>query len=179
MKFVRKLLIIFDCIIDYMHTLAGILVIVALLSITASVATRYFLGKPIAWADEICGYILLYVTFLAAAWVLKIDGHVRIEIVVQRLKSKTRALLDAITSAISAAVCLILTWYSFKVTLNLFRTKYFTPTIMELPKFIFTAVIVIGSLMLCIEFLRRTGGLVRSYRSSRENERGNSKREGR
>jgi len=168
MKLVRKLVTIFDRTIDLVTILAGILLVFITLIIGVAIASRYFLNRPMGWVTEISEYSLLYITFLVAAWVLKKEGHVKMDIVLNRLNPGTESMTNVITSAISAIVCFILTWYGAKVTWELFQTGYFTPTLLELPKFIIIAIIFIGSFLLFIQFLRRTYSYWGSWRASRD-----------
>jgi C4-dicarboxylate transporter DctQ subunit len=174
MRLVKKLTSFFDRIIVLMTILAGILLVFAMLIISGAVASRYFLGRPIGWVIEISEYIILFVTFLVAAWVLKQDEHVKMDIVLNQLNPRTQAMINVITSGISAIVCFILTWYGAKVTWELFETSYFTPTLLELPKFIIIAIIFIGSFLLFIQCLRRTHNNWGSWRASRAKERGSA-----
>lgn len=152
--------------IDVMGILAGILLIFSVLSISIGVASRYLLDRPMAWVVEISEYSILYITFLIAAWVLKREGHVRMDLVFNRLSPRTQHMMGIITSSISAIVSFILFWYGLKVTWELFRTRYFTPTILELPKFVIVAIIFIGSLLLFFQFLIRTFGYLSTWKAS-------------
>lgn len=172
MNLIKKFTSFFDRIINFMAVLAGILLLFSILSITLEVTLRYFLDRPIGWVIEISEYTLLYITFLVAAWVLKKEGHVRMDVVLNWLNPKIQSVMNMITSGISAIVCFILTWYGIKVTWELFETGYFTPTILELPKFIIIAIIFIGSVLLLIQFLRRTYGYLSIWRACRDKERG-------
>jgi TRAP-type C4-dicarboxylate transport system permease small subunit len=155
MKLIAKVTAIFDRVLDVMFIIAGILLIFSMLSIGAGIASRYFLGLPFGWVVEISSYILLYVTFLVAAWVLREDGHIAIDVVINLFDQKTRYRVDAVTSVIGAIVFLILTWYGAKVSWNLFKINYFTETLLELPKWIFIAIICVGSFIFSIQLLRR------------------------
>ncbi|MBA7707404.1 hypothetical protein ES703_116276 [subsurface metagenome] len=170
MKLVRKLTINFDRTINAMTFLAGILLIFMMLSVSVAVASRYFLGCPIGWVLESSQYILLYITFLVAAWVLRGEGHVKMDIILNRLNPRAQSLINTITSAISVIVCFILTWFGVKVTWHFYQVGYFTTTLLELPKFIFIAVIAAGSFLLFIQFVRRTYGYLRSWRISPDKE---------
>jgi TRAP-type C4-dicarboxylate transport system permease small subunit len=156
MKLITKITAIFDRTLEAMAILAGILLAFAVLSVSVAVATRYFLGYPIGWVIEISTYILLYITFLVAAWVLREEGHVAVDILLLRLKPRTQSLLN--------------TWYGLRVTWDLFQTNYFTPTDLELPKWIINIIIFIGSLFLSIQFLRRTYGYLGSWRAPQSKE---------
>jgi C4-dicarboxylate transporter DctQ subunit len=111
---------------------------------------------------EINEYILLYITFLVAAWVLKSEGHIKMDMLLNRLSSRTQSLINAVTSVISAIVCCILAYYGAKVSWDLFRSDYFTPTILEVPKCIIIAVIFLGSFLLFLQFLKNAYGHLES-----------------
>lgn len=162
MELMKKIGYFFDKIFDLLAVVAGGLLAFSMLSVSIAVATRYFFNYPIGWVTEISSYILLYVTFLVAAWVLKEGGHVTIDIIINLLGFRAQALINFITSIINAVVCLVLTYYAGKVTLDLYNTNYFTPTELELPKWTINVIIVVGSLSLFIQFIRTGIGYVRS-----------------
>ena len=161
----------FDKILNLMAIAAGGLLAFSLISVSVAVASRYFFNYPIGWVIEISSYILLYVTFLAAAWVLREGGHVTIDVVINRLQSKTQSLINFITSIINAAVCVILTYSAGKVTLDLYKTNYFTPTELELPKWIINIIIVVGSLSLFIQFIRSGIGYMDEFKDGKNRSR--------
>jgi len=168
MKLRAKVTKIYDRIIDITTLLAGILVIFLMLSVGLEVTLRYFFGSPTSWVVEVAGYILLYIPFLVAAWVLKREGHVRMDLVLNQLSPKTQSLVNAITSVIGAIICFVLTWFGVKATL--YFIGYQTPTILMVPKSIIIVIIPVGSLLLFIQFLRRTYSYLRSWRIAEEEE---------
>lgn len=167
-NFSKKLANFFDRIIDLMTVVAGILLICALLMVSGAIASRYFLGRPIGWVVEITEYIILYIAFLVAAWVLKKEEHVKMDMVLNQLNRRAQSLLNVITSAISTIVCFIIIWFGTKVARELYQTGYFTPTLLELPKFLIIGIIPLGSVLLFIQFVRRTYNYWKSWRASRE-----------
>ncbi len=162
-----KLNSLLDSLIHAAAFLAGVILISIMLFVTVSVLLRYVLNRPIGWAVEVSEYSLVCITFFLAAWVLKKEGHVRVDLVVSYLSPAIQALLNTITSAISTVVCLILTFFAVKVTLELYGGGYFTPTILMIPKFIFIGVIGLGLLLLTLQFTRRTHTYLQSWRTLR------------
>jgi len=151
---------IFDRTLDVFFVLAGILLGFATLSVAVAIVSRYFFATPWGWVTEICEYILLFIAFLIGAWVLKHEEHVKMDLIVNLLPVKVQNILHTITSLISAGVCLTIAFFAGRVTWGLYTTKAFTYTILELPKFIFTSVIVIGAGLLFVQFLRRAYGFI-------------------
>lgn len=166
MKAERTIWNILDHILKLMLIVSSALVIVTVILVNLGIAARTFANIPIPWVPEISGYITLYITFLAAAWVLKEEGHVKMDFLLIHLNQTDQHRLNTLTSAVSVVVCAILTFYGAKVTWDLFRTGYFTPSILELPKFIFTIPIAIGSFLLVIQFIRRTSQNLTRWREA-------------
>lgn len=149
---------IFDHAVNALFAFSGVLLAFATLSVALGIVSRYFFARPIAWSTEISEYILLYIAFLVGAWVLRHEEHVKMDIVITLFPPKAQSVINFITSLISSIVCLIITFFGARVTWDLYKSKAFTYTILELPKFIFTSVIFLGGLLLFIQFIRRTYG---------------------
>lgn len=159
-----KLILLYRRIIELGAVLAGVLLLFLMMSVTVEVALRYFLGRPTSWVMEICGYILLFIPFLVAAWVLRRDGHVRMDLVLSIMSPKARSFLNAITSLISALICFVLTWYGIKVTIYFSKLGYKTPTVLMLPKSALIAIVFVGSFLLAVQFLIETYNHFRAWR---------------
>lgn len=155
MNLLNKATHFFDRTIDTAAILAGFLLNFVMLIVGADVVLRYVVGCPLDWVKEITEYILLFIPFLVAAWVLKREEHVNIDLVLSAFDQSTQALVNTITSFIAAIVCLLLTWYGAKATWYFYQTDYLTPTVLRLPKYIIISIIFIGSFLLCVQFLRR------------------------
>ena len=168
MNLLTKVTKIYDRTIDILAFLAGILVIFLMISVGLEVGLRYFLGRPTSWVVEIAGYILLYMPFMVAAWVLKREGHVRMDLVLNRFGPRTQSLINALTSLVGALICLALTLFGVKV--SLYFRGYQTPTILMLPKSVIIAIICVGSFFLFIQFLRRTFSYLKKWRSPEKEE---------
>ncbi len=165
MNLIERILAVFDHMVDAMRIISGTLLVLVTVGVSVGVASRYFFNRPIGWLVELSSYALLYMTFMVAAWVLRDDGHVSMDFVVNRLGPGPRALVNAVTSAVSAMVCLVLTWFGIVVTWDLFKTDYFTPTMLELPKWVIIAVIFVGSFMLFIQSVRRTFRYLKDWKT--------------
>ena len=105
----KKLGDFFDRILDYLAIVAMVLIVGNMLLVVVEVVMRYFFDKPVVWVIEITQYALVFMTFLATAWLLKREGHVIMDLIVNRLNEKGRHIANMITSFIAALVCLIIT----------------------------------------------------------------------
>ena len=158
MKRLTKSARIFDITINSFAYLAALYLAFILLSVSAGVVMRYFVGQPLNWVLELSEYGLLYITFLAATWILKREGHVKIDLVLDRLTSRTRAIVNIITSIICILVCLTLVWYGSKITVEYFLMGRYEDTPLRIPLAYVLGIIPLGSFLLAIQFIRRTYG---------------------
>lgn len=133
--------------------------VLMLLAMTASVSydvvMRYFFQRPTQWAVEFSEYMLLYMAFLPAAWVLSHESHVRIDLVARALPGQVQRWLDTVTSLVGAAACGVFCWYSASLTLETIRSGEVLFRSVIIPKWPILVVIPIGLLLLTLEFLAR------------------------
>jgi TRAP-type C4-dicarboxylate transport system permease small subunit len=161
-RILSKIAGIFDRIIDSAALLSIIIIAVITVMITVEVITRYFFNIPIPGSVEIGGFALVYITFLGAPWLLRREGHVRMDFLVSRVGPRTLLVLNVITSMIGAIACIVIAWYSAKFTWDAFQQGYFMPTELKTPVVITTLAIPICSFLLFSQFIRRTYGFLRS-----------------
>lgn len=160
MKTLAKLERIFDLLIGQLAFVSGVIFIFITVSVCVDVVMRYFLNRPMKWVIEISEYLLVYLTFLGAAWVLKQEGHVTVDVLTARLGSKAQAITGLISSVIGVFVCFIIVWFGSIETWDNFQRGVHIPSILEFPKGPVLAIIPIGSFFFMIQFIRRTLGFL-------------------
>jgi len=156
--FVSRLTAVYNGIMNFFVVFAGILLSFAALSVAAGITTRYFFYYPLPWVTEIAEFSLLYLPFLLGVWVLRKDSHVKMDIILNLFSQKVQNVVNTITSIMCALICLVLAIFAAKVTHDQILSKAFTYTILEIPKWILTIIIFLGSLMLVVEFFRKAYG---------------------
>jgi len=167
MKFLNVLAAVFNRILGFMALIAAILLTFTILSVTTDVVMRYVLDRPMLWVVEITEYILLWIPFLGAAWLLKYDGHVKVDILMSRLNPRVQAVLSTATSIVGMLVCLVLVWYGVKVTWNYFIEGRYVYSSLCIPTAYVMGIVPLGSFMLLIQFIRRSYKLIREARGLR------------
>ena len=166
MKLLNKGSSIFDRTIGVLAFFTGILLIIMILSVTFEIIMRYFLGQAPIWVIEISEYILLWITFLAAAWVLKQEGHVKMDFAVMRLSSRSQYLITSITSMIGVIVFFIIAWYGVRVTWEHYQIGYFIAKPLRTPSSAVIWVIPLGSFLFSLQFLKRAYSHFRNWRET-------------
>ena len=145
----------FDLIVDGGAALAAILMVAVMLTTTVKVVFRYGLREGLIGIDQISGTMLLYITFLGAAWVLRREEHVTLDLVVGRIAPEARRQLLIWGSVAGALVCLAVTGFGAFETITSWQRGIRIPAELEIPRAINLAVIPVGCLFLGLQFLRR------------------------
>ncbi|MBW2609295.1 MAG: TRAP transporter small permease [Deltaproteobacteria bacterium] len=146
---------VFDFLLSFLAIMGMCIMTAMMLAVCWEVLSRYFLGRGTEWVIEFCEYALLYITFLGAAWLLKREGHVEMDLITIRLKQKMQTTIKGIVSILVAILCLLFTWFGSIVTLDHFRRGLHQPTAVGPPDFPIFAVIPIGFFLLFVQFLRK------------------------
>ena len=165
MKLQRKISAIFDRTIILLAVFAAILFVFMMLAVNFEVVTRYT-GHPTKWVIDVTEAILLYIAFLGTAWLLKVEGHVKMDLILNRLKPRTQTALNIVTSIMAAIACLIITRYGVEVTWDHFaRGEWLQKTALYVPSGPIIIIVPIGTFLLFIQFLRRTYGYLLIWRA--------------
>jgi len=156
--------------IDCFAILAGTLIIFLMFGVSADVVLRYFLSSPIPNMQEIAQQTLLLVTFLSATWILKTEGHTKIDIILGFLSPRTRGRLNAITSIVGGIICLVFFWYALKVTWVDFQRHALVSTEFRIPYAAIFIIAPIGYFLLFVQFIKRSRAFLKDSKSSQNGE---------
>ncbi|PON17846.1 hypothetical protein C2W62_11000 [Candidatus Entotheonella serta] len=74
--------------------MAGVILLMITFLVTGSALVRYMGFRAPIWILQYTEYILLWLTFLGAAWLLREEGHIRIDTVISRLGASSRRNLN-------------------------------------------------------------------------------------
>jgi TRAP-type C4-dicarboxylate transport system permease small subunit len=143
----------FDRLEEALGYLSGAILAFTMVVVAVDVVARFLLNNPIAWATETSEYALLFLTFFGASWVLRKEGHVRMDIVISSLREKPKAILNTITAAIGAFLWLIIAIFAAKAAWESFELGYVFYTPLRTPKYIVLGVIPVGSFWLFVRSL--------------------------
>lgn len=155
MRRLSRLGFFFDYLLGIMAVIGMVILTGMMLVVCWEVVSRYFLGRGTVWVIEFCEYALLYITFLGAAWLLKREGHVEMDLIIIRLSRKTQAIVQGSVSILAAILCSVFAWFGSVVALDHLSRGILQPTLVAPPDFPLFAVIPVGFFLLFIQFLRR------------------------
>jgi TRAP-type C4-dicarboxylate transport system permease small subunit len=103
--------------LDRVYWLAGVaasLFLVAILVIVVlQILTRYF-GIAFPGATDYAGYCMAAASFLALAYTFGAGGHIRVELVVQRLQGPARRAVEAAAYLVGAGLAWYFAWFALR-----------------------------------------------------------------
>lgn len=158
----QRLEALYEKLIDALAFLGALLMGGMALWITYEVLMRYFLQRPTFWAVDLSEYAMLWAAFLAAPWVLRREGHVRVEVFIERMNPRRQRRLGFIISVIGAIVCAIMAWQGAATVWDFYVRGTNVAREWQVPQFVVYLVIPIGSAFLTLEFVRRAGRYLRA-----------------
>jgi len=145
---------LFDRIIGTLAFIAGVLLLLITIFVCYAVIIRYAGFKPPVWVLQFTEYALLWITFLGAAWLLKKDGHIRIDTIVSRLKPASFRKVGIIDDLLGFIVSAIIFWFGTQHTIDSFQRAVMDVKGVMVPKFAIFLIIPLGGLALAIQFGR-------------------------
>lgn len=137
--------------------LAAFLILAMSVWITYDVLSRNLFGASSPWAFDLSEYALVWVTFLAAPWVLMQDRHVRIELLVDALPTGVQRIVGVLVCLTAIIMCAILTWRTGIAAYEYFDRDVMMPRIWRIPRIFPYCIIPIGSAFLTMAFVLRLG----------------------
>lgn len=140
--------------IEYgLMVIAGVGLIGMLLSISYGVLSREFLSKSALWTNDFAGYLMVYLVFLAAPWLLREGAHVTVDLFVEKLTGVPKKINLIAVYLISGISSFILFWYGMDETLKNYQKGTVMIENVQWPQYILLAPIAIGALFLFIRFM--------------------------
>ncbi len=151
----KRLGLFYDRMIYSLAWIAGAMMVFAMVIVCIDVCLRYLFNYPLEWVLETCEYLLLYITFLPAAWILREENHVKVDILINHMSPRSRSVLTGFTSVIGGLTMAGITVFGIRVVIDYYLREVPSLGNMRLPEYVILAVIPFGSFFFSIEFFRR------------------------
>ncbi len=129
--------------------------------VTAEVAMRYLLNRPLPGHLEATQLLIAPAVFLALSWVQARRGHVGMDILHGRLPEAVRHLVDVFTVSVSLAAFAVITWFSWLAAFQAWEMGDVTPTA-YLQTWWSKMAVPVGSALLCVRFVLQIGESLRA-----------------
>lgn len=155
----KRLNAVLDFVVTASAVVVGVLILMSVLMVTADVIGRYFFHTPLGWVLEVTEHFLVCIPFLAMAWLVRDDRHVRIDALVRALPARGQIALNIAVSLLGGLVCGVATYFAIETAFDHYMRGIVTYGIYPVPKFMLIAVVAFGLGLSTIEFARRFASL--------------------
>jgi TRAP-type C4-dicarboxylate transport system permease small subunit len=155
----------FDRVIKAFWILSGGLLVFTTFSVILDVLLRsLFKGISLPWTIEVSEYMLFGITFFGAAWCLKIEGHIRVDVVFNLMSKKMQMFVSLLNSILGALTCIVFSFYAGLATVESLQKGTQLFKVLKVPKYYFASVMCLCSLLVTITFLRQAYGYFRMWK---------------
>lgn len=125
------------------------------LGISIDLLLRLLEAGNIPGLQEVIEYLLFAGVFLAAPWVLRLNAHVRVDLVVGNLPTALARLLERAIDAMGLVICLVLVWYGWTNLSSAWMFQSMQMKYFQMPEWLLLTGFVVCFAMLAQEFLFR------------------------
>lgn len=132
---------------------SGSLLIVLALLVTFNVVLRYGFGSPVIWADQVTSYFLVYITFLAAPWVLAQRKHITVDILREMLGERGNYILSIMVALAGCLYCLFFTYLSIEEVARILARNSEFRDIITVPQWAVYWTLPAGFILMAIQFV--------------------------
>lgn len=142
--------------LDGLYRVSGVVAAVFLALIAALVLVQIVgraLGMLVPSTDDIAGFFLIATSFLALAHTLKAKGHIRVELLLQRLPAGLRRPVGLTALAVGALVTVYFAWFTIDLAWLSWRFGDMSQGVFAVPLWIPQCVMALGLIILAVAFV--------------------------
>ena len=131
------------------------LLIVMTAAMCFTVHGRFLFDYAGAWSVEFSEYVLLYVTFLAAPWLVRQGEHIKIDLLTSNLPEKGQRRFRIFSYAICLLACIFIAYYGFMIAWDHYVRGVTIINILYVPKYILLLIIPVSSFVILLELVNQ------------------------
>lgn len=146
---------VFDVLLNTLASLAAIIFALIAILIPVNVALRNAFDSSIYGLLDAIEYGLLAATFLAAPWVLSLNAHVSVDLLVEALPKGLRSVIDAIANGVGLLATSVFLWFAIEALAQSVARGSMIRTAFVLPEWWVLSIAPVSAILILIEFLRR------------------------
>ena len=99
--------------------ITGVTLTACVFLVNLNVIMRYFLKSPLQWSEEVVTGLFVWTVFIGSAYAYRKHAHLGVDIVVNLMHGKTRAVVQDIVSVLELLILIMLTVISAQYAWNL------------------------------------------------------------
>ena len=149
---------VIDRICNVMAIFGGIQLVAIMIAIVVQATLRSFGYSGSSHIFTFSEYGLLYIAMASSPWLVRIKGHVFIEMFTAFLPQSVAPTFSRLVSALCIVICLFLVWYTGEATLKAYRFGDADMRSLDMPKWLLLGSMPICFFLMAIQFSRYVFG---------------------
>ena len=145
---------LYDRLIVMLALVASIMIGAVFVLIVVDVSMRTAGLRPPVFSSALSEYSLIYVTMLAAPWLVRERGHVRIDTFLSFLPPAGKLLVERILIVVCIGLCLVTAYLAADFAIEFWRKGDIDIRSIEIPRALLFVPLVLGFFLCAVEFLR-------------------------
>ena len=141
--------------------LAAAMIGVSVLIVCHLVFTRYVLRSPTVWQTELVTYLLVGATLIGSPYVLKIGGHVSVDLLPHYLSADGKKRLAFIGLLAGIFFCGVLLWSGLDLWHEAWAGRWLSETVWAVPLFVPYAALPLGFGLMLLQYVADLAVLLR------------------
>ena len=131
----------------------AICILVAMMILTVlDVFLRRVFNSPIPFSLELVEFMMVLTGFLGLAWCAMSESHIRVDLIVSRMPTRARGIIDSLCYLAGFGISVIIAWRSVMECLAI-RKLHTESTVLGIPIFPFYLVVAAGFAALALAIL--------------------------
>lgn len=139
---------------NFEEKLLVILLIVTVTLTFIQVVMRYIFHNSLAWSEELARYLFLYLIWIGAAYAVKREQHLRIEIILNRIPKEKLKTFENFIYFIWLGFSVFLFISSLNMTMDVFASGQLSPE-MRIPMGYAYISIPLGTGLMCFRIIQK------------------------
>jgi TRAP-type C4-dicarboxylate transport system permease small subunit len=129
--------------------LAGLILSALMLLNTYAVVLRCVFSSPVDWILDVSEFLMVGSVFMGTAYILQVEGHVRVDLVVHRLPEKIQRGLYLVTTFMILFFTIFLVWKTWELAWDNLDTR--SDSVVRFPLFPGYILVFYGSFLLLLQ----------------------------
>ncbi len=150
-----------------LDTISNFLIAAIVLLVTCDIGGRYLFNRPIQGTLELVEFIMVGVVFLGLSHSQAKGANIRVTLLVERTKGRTRLFLNLMGLFLGFCVLCLIVWRGGVAALEAWRGNYVTMGIQPLPEWPAKSLIPVGALIASVRIVLDIWSELRSFRKNR------------
>lgn len=149
---------IVDAISNFLAILAGVYLVAIMFGIVFQATARSLNYSGNSNIFTFSEYGLLYIVMAASPWLVRMNGHVFIEMLTAALPARFAGIFSRGVAVLCVVICLFLVWYSGATTIRAYNFGDADMRSIDMPKWLLLVSMPIGFGLMALNFLRYVFG---------------------